>query len=347
MESTLSLFSVITERTFPPAPNAAPSRIVAGPRRARTGAIAAAMLAIGLPGVAFGATSLPTDTGSVLTLAPDTRGSASQLRISQVLPPAGVVPAAQPATSGPSADKSDEAAQPPAKKWQVELGLGFAAQPKYPGSGQISAIPVPLLSVTYDNTFFVSSRQGIGAYLIQVPHFRLGASIGIATDTRYTGKDARLRGLPKIKPGGLATLFAAYDLGPITVEAAVHERIGPVNGVSATLGTTYRIRLTPDWSVMAGPELKIQSASLNDAFFGVTPAASLRAASYGNKISPYRPGAGLESVSGTIASRYRLSDHWTLMGKAGLGVLVGRDGSSPLTRQKLQPELGLLAMYRF
>jgi hypothetical protein len=35
------------------------------------------------------------------------------------------------------------------------------------------------------------------------------------------------------------------------------------------------------------------------------------------------------------------------MGKAGLGVLVGRDGSSPVTRQKLQPEFGLFAMYRF
>ncbi len=235
----------------------------------------------------------------------------------------------------------------PAQKWQVELGLGVAAVPKYPGSGQISALPLALVSVTYDDRFFVSSRQGIGAYMIQTPNFRLGASIGIAADTRYTGKDARLQGLPKIKAGGLASLFAEYELGPVTVDAAVRERIGRVNGVSATLGAAYRIRLTSDWSVAAGPELRVLSAHLNDAFFGVTPAASLHAALYGNKIGPYRPGTGIEVVPLTIASRYSVSEHWTLMARAGLGVLVGRDGDSPLTRQRVQPEIGLSAAYRF
>jgi len=208
-------------------------------------------------------------------------------------------------------------------------------------------IPLPLVSVTYDDRLFVSSRQGIGAYVVRMPNFRLGASVGIATDTRYTGGEPQLRGLPKIKLGGLASLFADYDLGPIALEAALHERIGKVNGVSATLGATYRMRLTDDWSVMVGPELKLASAKLNDAYFGVTQAASLRAASYGNKISPYSPGAGIEAVSLNIDSRYLVSEHWSVLARADLGFLVGRDGNSPVTRQRFQPEIGLFVMYGF
>jgi outer membrane scaffolding protein for murein synthesis (MipA/OmpV family) len=97
----------------------------------------------------------------------------------------------------------------------------------------------------------------------------------------------------------------------------------------------------------AGSGLKVLSASLSDAFFGVTPAASFSAAAYGNKISPYRPGTGIEVVPVTLASQYRASEHWTFLARAGLGVLVGRDGDSPLTRQRLQPEIGLLVIYRF
>jgi outer membrane scaffolding protein for murein synthesis (MipA/OmpV family) len=269
--------------------------------------------------------------------------SDSPFQISQALPPVGAVTAAPAAIPGLAGDKAGALPQ----KWRIELGFGVAAGSRYPGSGQISAVPLPLVSITYDERFFVSSSQGIGAYVIRTPNFRLGASIGIAPDTRYTGNDARLRGLPKIKPGGLASLFAAYDLGPVAVEAAVRERIGTANGLSATLGATYRIRLTSDWSVTAGPALKVLSASLSDAFFGVTQAASLSAASYGNKISPYRPGTGIEMVPVTLASQYRVSEHWTVLARAGLGVLVGRDGDSPLTRQRVQPEIGLLVMYRF
>jgi outer membrane scaffolding protein for murein synthesis (MipA/OmpV family) len=98
---------------------------------------------------------------------------------------------------------------------------------------------------------------------------------------------------------------------------------------------------------MVGPEVKLVSAKLNDAYFGVTRAASLRAAAYGNKISPYSPGAGVEAVSLNIDSRYVVSEHWSVLGRADLDVLVGRDAHSPLTRQRFQPEIGLFVMYGF
>jgi outer membrane scaffolding protein for murein synthesis (MipA/OmpV family) len=335
MESTLSLFAVTLTRIRQP--KSAVRRNPAGLFRQEPES--------GAPPTYFGFTETEAKSERRQSAGNlEFAGSRRAARIAALVLVIGLPSLVTPAVA---VDHSELPAPPPPQKWQIELGLGVAAVPKYPGSGQISALPLPLVSVTYDETFFVSSLQGIGAYLIRTPNFKLGASIGIAADTRYTGKDARLRGLPKIKPGGLASLFAAYELGPVTVEAAAHERIGTANGVSATLGATYRIRLTSDWSMTAGPQLRVLSAHLNDAYFGVTPADSLRAASYGNRISPYKPGTGIEVVPITIASRYRVSEHWTLMARAGLGVLVGRDGDSPLTRERLQPEIGLSAAYRF
>jgi outer membrane protein len=366
MESKLTIFSATTAQTASPAPSArptyfgfaapddlpdlasaAPVSVVAGPRRSRSVKIAAIVLALGVPCVhAHAVAAPPSDDGSLLASAPGARGSAGEVRVSQASPPR-VALATPGGVSGAADDGFAAPGSSSGQPWQVELGFGVAAAPKYPGSGQISVTPAPLVSVTYDDRYFVSTRQGIGAYVIRTPRFSLGASIGFDGESRYTGKDARLRGLPKIKPAGQASIFAEYQLGPVAIEAAVHERIGPVNGLSATLGATYRARLTPDWSVMAGPEVKAQSASLNNAFFGVTPEDSLHAAAFGNRIGAYRPGAGIEDVSFTIASQYRASEHWVVMTRAGLGLLVGRDGHSPLTRERLQPELGLFATYRF
>jgi MipA family protein len=235
----------------------------------------------------------------------------------------------------------------PAKTWQFNLGLGVGGEPRYPGSGQISVSPLPLVSVTYLDRYFVSTSEGLGAYIFKSENFRLGASFDVAPDTRYRGKDARLRGLPKIKTGGQAKLFAEYDLGEVEINAALRERIGHTNGLSADFGAAYRLALSPVWRIKVGPSVTYNSASINDAFFGVTPLDVKHAATYGNVIKAYRPQAGIEKVSFNIDSSYALRQNWTLLTRVDLGVLVGRDGASPIVRNRFQPAVTAIAVYAF
>ncbi len=235
----------------------------------------------------------------------------------------------------------------PASDWDFTIGLGAAAHPEYPGSGKTSISPVPLLSVTYLGRVFVSTTEGLGVYVWRSPSLQVGAAFNIAGDTRYAGKNAELRGLPKIKPGGQARLFASYEAGPITLAADLKQRIGPVNGISADVAVNYNVRLSPSWSAEFGPSLTFASANLNNAFFGVTDQDAQNAAKYGNIIKPYRPGAGVQRVSFNVTSTYKLNEHWGIVTRLGLDLLVGRAGASPITRQRFQPIMASLFYYKF
>jgi outer membrane scaffolding protein for murein synthesis (MipA/OmpV family) len=231
-------------------------------------------------------------------------------------------------------------------RWQISIGLGASYQPEYPGSGKSKVSPLPYLSVTYDHRVFLSTAQGIGVYLWSSPQLQIGTALNIADDTRYFGKDAALRGLQKIKMGGEASIFARYLIGPVSLDLSLQQRIGTVNGLSADFGASYRRQIN-NWSFAAGPSITYASAKLNDGFFGVTAAEAANARSYGNLISPYHPGAGIRDISLNISARYHLNAHWGIQTQAALGVLVGRDGNSPITKQRFQPELSSFVYYDF
>jgi outer membrane scaffolding protein for murein synthesis (MipA/OmpV family) len=206
---------------------------------------------------------------------------------------------------------------------------------------------VPLVSATYLDRYFISTSKGLGAYIFNSENFRLGASFGLARDTRYSGREARLRGLPKIKTGGQAKLFAEYDIGPVEINADLRERIGHTNGLSADFGAAYRLALSPAWRIKVGPSMTYNSATINNAFFGVTPLDAIHAAAAGNVIKVYRPGAGIEKVSINIDSSYALARNWTLLTSVDLGFLVGRASGSPIARGRFQPAVAAIVDYAF
>jgi len=233
------------------------------------------------------------------------------------------------------------------RNWQATLGLGAGIRPEYPGSGKIRVSPIPAVSATYRDRLFASTTEGLGVYVWRSPSLQVGASLNIADDIRYHGTNASLRGLPKIKPGGLAALFARYEVGPFAFNADIKERIGYVNGVSADIGASYRFHVQPNWSLAVGPSLTFASAKLNNAFFGVTQSDAARAAKFGNNIQPFRPNEGVRDVALNATSNYRLNDHWGLASRLDLAVLVGQDGHSPITRQRFQPSFGSFVYYKF
>ncbi len=233
------------------------------------------------------------------------------------------------------------------RDWKVSLGLGIAGRPEYPGSGKIRVSPFPAIDVTYLDRVFASTTEGLGVYAWRSPSLQVGASVNVSDDTRYHGKNAILRGLPKIKPGGVASVFVRYQIGAFTLNADVRERFGYANGVSADVGANYRFRVGPNWSFAVGPSLTIASAKLNNAFFGVTASDAARAAEFGNVILPYRPGGGIRNISFNISSNYEWNDHWGVASRLDLATIVGRDGHSPITKQRFQPSLGSFVYYRF
>ncbi len=231
--------------------------------------------------------------------------------------------------------------------WRVDLGIGAGLVNQYSGSRTYKIAAIPLVDVTWKNRVFVSTQRGIGFYAVNNPSFQLGASFGYSADARYYGGNGNLRGLPSIKPGGLATIFAEYRVGGFSMISGLHQRIGAVNGESLDLGAAYDFTLNPQLSINVGPSITYASASLNDGFYGVTAQQSTAAAAEGNHLRVFRPGAGIQNVALNIDGAYQWNEHWTIHGIAKLSELVGQDGNSPVTQQKFQPAVAVTMNYRF
>jgi len=231
--------------------------------------------------------------------------------------------------------------------WRVNLGIGAGLVTQYSGSKSYKFAAIPLVDITWKNRVFISTQRGIGFYAINNPSFQLGASFGYSADARYYGGNGNLRGLPSIKPGGLATIFAAYHIAGFSMTAGLHQRIGSINGESIDLGAAYHFALDPRLSVDVGPSVTYASASLNDGFYGVTAQQSTAAAAQGNHLRAFKPGAGIQDVALNIDASYQWNEHWTINGIAKLSELVGQDGNSPVTQQKFQPAVAVTMNYRF
>lgn len=74
--------------------------------------------------------------------------------------------------------------------WNVNLGLGVAARPVYPGAKRYEASPVPMLSVRYRDTVFLTP-EGLGINLVNYNGFRAGPLLSYFAG-RDQGDDARL-----------------------------------------------------------------------------------------------------------------------------------------------------------
>jgi len=231
--------------------------------------------------------------------------------------------------------------------WNVTVGLGPGIAPRYLGSKSKSFTPIPVVRVVWKNRIFVSSIDGVGIYAFNTPSFKMGASIGLGGDTRYHGGNGNLRGLPSIKIGGLASIFATYNYNGLSINLAAHQRIGVVNGISVDLGADYTAAITPKLTITAGPSVTYADSKLNEAYFGITSQQSEAAARLGNNLRPYHVGAGIQDVSLNFSSRYSFDQNWSLTGIIKLAMLVGNDANSPVVQQKFQPFVGVIVSYHF
>lgn len=106
---------------------------------------------------------------------------------------------------------------------------GIAVVPQYMGSDKLRVMPA--LSAEYRNAngFFASSTRGLGYTRALGPLTRSGALAYDAgrsdkKDHVRSGSDA-LKGMGKIEGAAIASLSAAYDFGPVQVQAGTEQAL--------------------------------------------------------------------------------------------------------------------------
>lgn len=228
-----------------------------------------------------------------------------------------------------------------ASDWQISLGVGGLVRPEYPGAKSYEVTPVPAIDITYRNTVFLNSRNGLGAYAINNDRYTLGGSVFFSGGRDQDDSD-RLRGLGNIDAAAQGRIFGRVAIGPVDLGATVAKDFGGSDGITAdvTLSSNFkigeRLKLTPGGFVTYGNDDYMQT------WFGVSSDQSAR-----SRLARYDADAGIKSVGAFVRGSYQLTDHWSLASSIRLEYLTGDAADSPIVERRAQPSFALTISYRF
>lgn len=215
--------------------------------------------------------------------------------------------------------------------------------PTYPGASHYEARPLPLVSMSYRNTVFLTS-DGLRVDLINKDGFRFGPTLGYF-EGRDESDDSHLRGLGNITPSATAGVFGAYRFGPFEASVNVRQAITHSdNGLLGTVRFDYRSPLFAGGraQIVVGPNLDFANANYEKTWFGVSSTQS-----FNSGLATYNPKAGLRDAGLHADISYRYSEHIFVHGLASVLRLTGDAADSPIVQNRTQVLVGMGVGYHF
>lgn len=239
-------------------------------------------------------------------------------------------------------EQSGFARTPSNGDWNVTLGAGLAAVPRYPGADRDRARLVPLGDIVYRRRFFLGPA-GLGASLIDADGWRAGPVLGIMPGRSET-RDPQLVGLGDIQTSVSAGIFVRYRAGPFEMGGTVRQAITHTeNGLSGLVHADYRVTPADDrLRLFLGPDVEFANARYNQTWFGVTPTQSLDSG-----LPVFTPGGGIRDVGIHANLTYRCTEHVLLRAFANLKDLTGDITNSPIVLRRTQLVSGAGLAYHF
>ncbi|MDB5376706.1 MAG: putative MipA family outer rane scaffold protein [Rubritepida sp.] len=207
------------------------------------------------------------------------------------------------------------------------------------------ALPLPYLSGGYGTRFDFDILDGATYSMIEAGGFSAGFAARWQLGRSFHDSKARLRGLRHISRSFEIGGFAAYEAGPLALQATLTQDV-----TRSHHGAELEIRALAQGAighvaVSAGPHLIAVTQPFAQAFYGVS-AEEARASG----LPAYRPGGGIERIGLMGTGEWRLTDRTSLIGVFDYSRLIGDIGRSPLasapggTRHQL--DVGVFLTYR-
>lgn len=229
--------------------------------------------------------------------------------------------------------------------WQIDVGPGVLAVPRFPGSNGLRILPIPQLDIRYKNLFFASVQTGIGYNVLNTRRWRAGPIL--RPEFGRTQSDiAVFPGLDRIRFAPELGGFLAYQPSLFTsVQLEVRKAAGGHDGVVADL-SLRRFKLAGKWTLAYGGRVRFADATYLRAYHGVTPAQSATSG-----LAVYRPGASVNDVAVSGFASRRIGGNWSVNAFGSYARLVGDAAGSPISKSAFgsrnQITLGTSISYRF
>ena len=273
--------------------------------------------------------------------------------IAMVTPIAMVV--AMPGVSG-AQDLADELLN--ADNWDVSVGAGVLYGPRYEGSAESEASPLPAIDIEWNDRVFLNPEDGLGVRVYRGEALEVSTSIGYDVGRKESDSRSELRGLGNIDGSATGTVAVEYDLGLLTPSAELTRQLGGAEGLVAEFGVESMIPLSGMFpprddrgddddgprgpAIVLGLSTEWADGNYMSDYFGVT--ASQAAAS---GLPGYTAGAGFKSAGAEVGFRYPFLENWVFGVAFEYSRLIGDAAKSPVVRRRNQFAAGSFISYRF
>jgi outer membrane protein len=219
--------------------------------------------------------------------------------------------------------------------WAGTATVGPIVIPKYVGGKATQTLPIPLLSINYDETFYVEVQR-VGVYVLASDDKKLG--LGIAAEPRFgfSAKDgARLAGLAKRRDSIEGGPTFDWDFDVVAVSLAYFSDLTNASRSTSTRASAYMPLFKGDRGevgVIASADS--MSAKTANYYFGVAPNEAL------TQRPLYLPGRSLTTTLG-FSGTYKITKSNALMFGLFNTRLPSRLASSPIVETARAPSVFL------
>lgn len=219
------------------------------------------------------------------------------------------------------------------------VGVAGVYAPAYQGADDYRLIPFPVLDLKYGR-FFVNTRRGVGATLLEGSAVSVGA--GVTYVPGYRRRDAP-EGVGRLSGGAGARISADARLGGLAASlGATRALTGDVDGTLVDASLAMPVRMSSRLTLIPSVSATWADGAYHRAYFGID---ARQAAASG--LAAYRPGGGIKDVSASLTASYRLNDKVTLGATGAVSSLRGDAKKSPIVVDPTQPAAFVSVAYRF
>jgi outer membrane protein len=208
---------------------------------------------------------------------------------------------------------------------RISAGPGLLIVPKYPGAAEQDALPIVDIDAAYGR-FFLNSRHGAGAYLLDTETRHAGVSLWFRRG-RHRHDGDRVAHLESIDDAPAAHAFFSQSFGSMALSASVTQALAKTGGVSADSSAAWQLRLANATSVQVGVRATIGDPRYMKTWFDAD--------------------AGLASIGGFASIMYGLSRDWTINAFAACDVLVGEARNSRAVERETMPTFAVSILRHF
>jgi outer membrane protein len=227
------------------------------------------------------------------------------------------------ASAGQAADVAVQPAAAAPSTWIVTIGADIRAVPRYPGSADFNAVPVPYFDIAKPGSpeRFHGPLDGVGFAVFDNGVFAIGPVGSLIWSQRQ-----KINGLGGVgmtlNLGGYVDYWAVPWL---RTRAEVMQGLGAGDGITTNLYMDAVIPLSSAMTLSGGPRARYVTAATESPYFTVTPAQSLASG-----LPAYNAGGGWQSVGAGTQLKYRFNPVWATYGFAEYQKLIGPSANSPI-----------------